>query len=171
MLKKKKQAPILRVFSPVNEILRRSSSFWNLWCLVRCRLTMWVCTVEKLRSSHFHSCMHGHKTCMNLITLQTYYPPICENGLKMANGFKHWKGESRRKVENKIKTLACVWTEALMWLRKSPFLEIPGVEGVGRERKGATSRGLDGKSNGKRRWSGRCAVELQRHFRVDHTKE
>lgn len=108
--------------------------------------------------------------CMNLITLQTYYPPICENGLKMANGFKHWKGESRREVENKGKNPAHACTETLMWLHKS-FLEIPAVEGVDREREGETSRGLEGKSNGKGRWSGRCAVELQRHFRVDHTKE
>lgn len=74
---------------------------------------MWVRTVEKLRGSHFSSCMRDYKTCMNLIFLETYYSPICETGLKMANGFKCWKGEGRRKGENKGNSTLHVCAEVL----------------------------------------------------------
>jgi len=74
---------------------------------------MCVHTVGRLRGSQFSHCMHDHKTCMNFIVLETYYPPICESGWKMANGFEFWKGEGRRKGENKGKTTLHVCAEAL----------------------------------------------------------
>ncbi|RMC06379.1 hypothetical protein DUI87_15812 [Hirundo rustica rustica] len=42
------------------------------------------------------SYIHDYKMSMNLIILETDYPLTCESGLKMANGFKCWKGEGWR---------------------------------------------------------------------------
>lgn len=77
---------------------------------------MWVLTVAHQEAPNFISCMHDHKTCMNLFILETYHPHVCESRLKMANGFKCWKGEGMRKGENKGKPTLHVYAETLMWL-------------------------------------------------------
>lgn len=74
--------------------------------------------------------MHDHKTCMKLFILETCHRHVFESGLKMANGFKCWKGEGMRKGENKGKSTLHVCAAALMWLHKSPFLKISDIERV-----------------------------------------
>lgn len=61
---------------------------------------MQVHTVEKLKGSLVSSCMHDHKTYMNLIILGTFYPPICENSLQMGSNVGK-KVEKRGKTRGK----------------------------------------------------------------------
>lgn len=99
--------------------------FFSLW--MRCSEALHLALVShkvkvhsvglhsgKFRGSHFSSCVHDHKMSMDLIILETYYPLICESGLKMTNGFRCWKGGRWRKCETKGKTTLHMLAKALM---------------------------------------------------------